>query len=116
MKYFAYALLFAMAMPVALLGQSTLIFARIMEREDFSTTGLAVGNPTNSPAAVVLTLYGRDGQSLGSTTLNLPANGHAARLASELFPDMSAGGWIEGTSLNPQLSAFWLGGDFREVG
>src|SRR5687767_7791101 len=116
MTYLVRALLLAIALSPYLVGQSTLTFTRVMESGDLSTTGFAIGNPTNSPATVVLTLHGRDGRTLGSTTINLPANGQVARLAAELFPDVSEAGWVEATSASSQLSAFWLGGDFRDVG
>jgi hypothetical protein len=54
--------------------------------------GIAVANPFTSPAGVLVRIWDPStGNQLGSTTLSLAGNGHAAKLLTELFPSINIG-------------------------
>src|SRR6185369_11346497 len=82
-----------------------------MQPQDFRTTGFALVNPGSSSASVTFTLFGENGAALASNTMTIPARGQLSRLASELFPGATTGGWIQSTSATPDLQGFWFGGD-----
>ncbi len=65
--------------------------ARIFIDRAGSETGIAIANTGNPATSVVLELMDRLGGSLATTTVDLPAGGHVAKLAYELFPDMPQG-------------------------
>lgn len=90
-------------------AQSTLTFARVMDRTDLPVTGFAVVNPGTESASVAYSLRASDGRTVRSITLDVPAGGQSARLGRELFPDAPAGGWVQVTSLASNLRGFWLG-------
>ncbi len=57
-------------------------------------TGLAIANPASTANAVTITAFQRDGATRIGTTrgpLQLPANGHSARFASELVAGLPTG-------------------------
>src|ERR1051326_3911530 len=56
------------ALPLLAYGQSTLSFPRVMQPQDFSTTGFALVNPGATSAPVTFTLYGDDGHARGIST------------------------------------------------
>src|SRR5437867_2588299 len=74
------------ALPLVCFGQSTLSFPRVMQPQEFSTTGFALVNPGATNAAVTYTLYGAGGTPLSTATQTITARGQLAKLASELFP------------------------------
>jgi len=52
-------------------------------------TGIAIANPSQSAAFVLARLWDPDtGASVTGNVLSLPANGHTARLLTELFPNV----------------------------
>jgi len=63
--------------------------ARIFIDNVGTSTGVALANPAAQPALVTFTLLDRYGSTLDSTTRNLPAKGHIAIFANQLFPGMS---------------------------
>jgi sugar lactone lactonase YvrE len=65
--------------------------ARIYIERAGSDTGIAIANPGNPATSVVLELMDRQGTSLGTTSVDLPADGHTAQLAWQLFPDLPQG-------------------------
>ncbi len=65
--------------------------ARIFIDRAGSETGIAIANPGNPATTVVLELLDRLGGSLETTSVDLPAGGHIAKLAFELFPDLPSG-------------------------
>ncbi len=112
------SLLFLIIVSVLLLvstplnAQSTLTFARVMSAAELSLTGYAVVNPGRTSANVLFALRAFDGTLINSSVQVVPAGGQVARLASELFPNAAAGGWVQAASASPNLRGFWLGGDF----
>ncbi len=62
--------------------------ARIFVDNVASFTGVALANPSAQSALVTFTLVDRYGSTLDSTTRTLPAKGHLAIFAHELFPSL----------------------------
>ena len=106
------AVLCALVVPAVCYGQSTLSFPRVMQPQDFKTTGFAIVNPNSTSATITYTLYGEDGGIQRTTTQTVPLRGQLALLASELFPTATGTGWVQATSAAPGLEGFWFGGDF----
>jgi hypothetical protein len=48
--------------------------------------GVALANGSASPVAVPLTLYDENGATLGTSSINLPANGHMSFIVKNQFP------------------------------
>src|SRR5205814_9633722 len=48
--------------------------------------GIAVANPSDAAAALTATLFDANGVQLAQVPLSLPARGHVAKFASEMFP------------------------------
>ena len=96
-------------------GQSRLNFPRTLSVQELATTGIALVNTSSSPVAATFNLYGSNGSLVTQSTLNVPATGQAARLASEILPGATGSGWIQVTSSSPELQGFELTGDFSTV-
>jgi sugar lactone lactonase YvrE len=64
--------------------------ARIFVDNASTYTGVALANPSDSPATVVLDLLDRYGGPIDSASRTLPARGHIAIFAHELFPDLAS--------------------------
>jgi hypothetical protein len=105
------AVLAALLLPLCSFAQSTLNFPRVMQPQEFSTTGFALINPGADNALVTYTLYGENGTELGTTTQTIPARGQLAKLANELFPGATGAGWIQATTPVSGVEGFWFGGD-----
>lgn len=97
-------------------AQSSLNFSRNLTLSELGTTGFAALNPTAAAASATFTLFSPSGFVVATSMQTIPAGGQLARLASELFPQATAGGWVQMTSDTSGLSGFWLAGDFRAVG
>ncbi len=93
----------------------TLNFSRALAASELASAGIAIVNPGSTDAAVQYTLYDNAGGVVDSATETVPARGQLARLASELFPGVQQGGWIQAKSATPGLIGFWLGGDFAST-
>src|SRR5207249_3630764 len=78
--------------------------------------GFAVVNPTPRAAGVSFMFYSPSGVTVASSTQTVPAGGQLARLGSELFSNISDGGWVQVTSAVTGLQGFWLAGDFVSYG
>jgi hypothetical protein len=101
--------LFVIVSPVR--AQSTLTFARVMDATELGTTGFALVNASSTIATVSFTLNDSTGATVASSSVVVPAGGQLAKLASELFPSATAGGWVQGFSSVPNLRGFWLKAD-----
>jgi len=91
-------------------AQSTLSFAVVVDSPGLSQ-GIAIINPTSTPASATFTMYSYAGAVLGTSTQTIPAVGQIAKLKSELFAGVN-GAWIQVTSATTGLQGFWVGGDF----
>ena len=63
--------------------------ARIFVDNVDSYTGVAIANPAAQPVDATFVLLDRNGSTLGSVSRALPARGHLAIFAHELFPGLS---------------------------
>jgi hypothetical protein len=105
-------ILSVLALPVTLLGQSTLHFPRAFTPADLATIGFAVVNPSAADATVNFRLLGASGNVVSLGTRTIRGQGQVAQLGSELFPNVTTAGWVEATSSTSGLQGFWIGGDF----
>jgi hypothetical protein len=96
-------------------AQSKLTFPRQLTASDLPTAAFALVNTSSSAASVTLTVYGSDGSVVAQSTQTVPAKGQLARLASEVFPGTTKGGWVQIQSLSPEVQGFELVGDFTNV-
>jgi hypothetical protein len=112
MKTAVLAVFAMITLPFACWGQSALTFPRIMQPQDFKTTGFALVNPSSTSATVTYTLYGEDGSAVATSPQTIPARGQLAKLANELFPAATLAGWTQATSSTPGIQGFWFSGDF----
>src|SRR5215813_9388704 len=92
-------------------AQSTLTFARVMDSTELGTTGFALVNASSAIANVSFTLHDSTGNAVASSSVSVPAGGQLAKLASELFPSATAGGWVQAVSGVSNLRGFWLKAD-----
>ena len=74
-----------LALPVTLLGQSTLNFPRAYTPADLTTTGFAVVNPGPTDASVTFRLLSPKRRIVSSSSQVVRARGQIARLGSEYF-------------------------------
>lgn len=96
-------------------GQIVLLFPRV-QTDPLRRTGIAVANPTGTPADVSMMLLDRFGNlRSGSGVTNpaefrIPPGGQLARTIPELFgtPSAAAGDWVFATSSNLGLVGFFL--------
>jgi len=105
-------LLAFLAYPLAGFSQSTLNFPRAFTPADLASTGFAVVNPGITSAPVTFTLFNANGVAVRTSSQTIPAGSQAARLGSELFPNVSEPGWVQLTSAAGGLQGFWVGGNF----
>src|SRR5688572_7060404 len=104
------AVVAVIALPLLGRGQSTLSFPRVMQQQEFNTSGFALINPGSASAAVTFTLYGSDGNPTGTSNQTIPARGQLSRLARELFTSSTGAGWVQVTSAASGLQGFWFAG------
>jgi YVTN family beta-propeller protein len=111
---FLLGLVQALAAPVY--GQTVINFPRIISNSSLFS-GLAVGNPTKTDAAVTFTAYLPDGTLLSPsgaqnpTTLQIPAGGQAAKVFTDIFGAGNFNGWVQATSSTTGLTGFFLNGN-----
>jgi hypothetical protein len=101
-----------LALPVPLLGQSTLNFTRAYTPADLTTTGFAIVNPGPTDATVTFRLLSASGATLSVGSQSVRGRGQIARLGSEYFQNATTAGWVQATSPTSGLQGFWIGGDF----
>jgi hypothetical protein len=100
----------------ALYAQSSLSFARLIDASEMQNVGFAIINPSKKAAEATFTLYGTVGQVIGTSTATVPAGGQLTKQAAQLFPQASAGGWVQATSDVAELRGFWMTADAVAVG
>src|SRR5215468_601842 len=111
MKRFAWMTAFVL-WPVLATAQSTLNFPRSFTQTDRQSTGFGIVNPGPTDAVATFTLNANNGAQLGAVDRVIPHGGQYAQLAAELFPTITADGWVQITSATTGLQGFWIGGDF----
>src|SRR5205823_2792878 len=107
------AVIATVVLPLLAFGQSTLNFPRVIAPAEFRTTGFAIVNPASTNASVTFSLYRSDGVLQKASPQSIAAGGQFSKLASELFGEVGAAGWVQVISATTGLQGFWFGGDFR---
>ncbi len=114
--FFAFLVLFLVVCPRTASAQTVLTFPRVIT-DTGVFTGVAVGNPTATDVSVTFTAFQADGSTASGTgvrnpvTINIPAGGQIARLASEIFGLTRFNGWVQATSGTTGLTGFFLNGN-----
>jgi TonB family protein len=102
------------------LGVSAPALRMYVEDTQATKTGVAVTNPSSSPATVTFDLTGFDGSSLTSTSVLIPGNGELAEFISDIFsPQIIAKplyGVLRITTTASAVSAVGLRGRYNERG
>ncbi len=98
-------------------AQSVLHFPRVIEA-DGVFTGLAISNPTPSPATITFTALNADGSLVAETgaenpvSVSIPAGGQYTRIYPEIFGTQTPfNGWVEAVSATSGLTGFFLNGN-----
>src|SRR5262245_28790800 len=105
-KQFELLLVTFFALGTAAEAQSRLNFPRQLSANELSTTGFALVNTSSAAVVATFNLYGTNGSLVTQSTQNVPAKGQLARLASEIFPSLSAAGWVQIVSSSTELQGF----------
>ena len=102
------------------LGVSAPALRMYVEDTQATKTGVAVTNPSSSPATVTFDLTGFDGSSLASTSVLIPANGELAEFISDIFSTQTTAkplyGILRITTTASSVSAVGLRGRYNERG
>jgi len=116
MRHIAILILLATIGTLRIDARSVLNFPRL-DFEQNTLVGIAIVNPTDQPALIVLTAYGNDGRVLSGSgfqnpaQITVPARQQASKLTSELFGtglDPATLGWFQGTSNTDGLVGFFI--------
>jgi hypothetical protein len=78
-----------------------------VQSDSSTSTGIALANPYTNSSTVTLTLTDANSNQLAQTTVTLPAMGHLARYANELFSAIPSGefdGKINVSGTNPVIA------------
>jgi len=73
-------------------------------------TGIAIANPGDTDAFVVMDAYDPGGNELGHAELSVPAKGKVSSMVRDLFGLSDASGWVEIGAFSP-VSALYVFGD-----
>src|SRR5262249_29370951 len=82
----------------ALYGQSSLMFAWLMDKGEMPNVRFVIINPANETAETTFTLYGAVGQVIATAKATIPGGGQLTEGAAQLFPQAPAGGWVQAKS------------------
>jgi len=113
-KFKSVILIVLLAVPVAAYGHSEIIFPKIFSPAELPNTGFAVLNPDPIEASVSFFLLSANGVNLTSTpppTFQIPPGGQLTKLGTDLFPNVSIGGWVYAVIDTEGSQAFWLNYD-----
>src|SRR5262249_32615520 len=102
-----------LAMPVSAFSHGELFFPKVFAPSDLATSGFVFMNPNTVSATLNVYFIATVGLPLAQAQLTLPPGTSVAKLGSELFPNVSAKGWVyEVTNpVNnepPEIESFWL--------
>src|SRR5262245_27516991 len=76
----------AFQLQPALYGQSSLMFANLMDKVEIPNVGFVIINPATETAETTFTLYVSVGQVIATAKATIPAGGQLAERAAQLFP------------------------------
>jgi hypothetical protein len=110
---------YSAALPLVSTLQTAMVFGQVasgMVGDKPYYTGLALLNPTNMDAQVLVELFDRDGRRVTWDSLTIPANRRKSNLLTEYFPGLTgqdiAAGYIKVTS-DRGLASFALFGSME---
>jgi hypothetical protein len=93
--------------PIAAGGASAITL--VFDNTNGVANGIALANTSAFPAVVPVTLYSDTGATLGTTLINLPANGHRSFLVKDQFPQAAnIRGSVEFSSGGGQIAALGI--------
>ena len=102
------------------MGVSAPALRMYVEDTQATKTGVAVTNPSSSPATVTFDLTGFDGSSLASTSVLIPGNGELAEFISDIFSAQTIAkplyGVLRITTTASAVSAVGLRGRYNDRG
>jgi hypothetical protein len=109
MRFRFLALAIILAIPVSAFSHGELFFPKVFAPSDLPTSGFVFVNP--NPVTTTLNVYfiATSGIPQAQVQLVIPPGGQVAKLGNELFPRVSAKGWVY--EQNPDLleiESFWL--------
>jgi hypothetical protein len=109
------------ALPLVSTLQTAMVFGQVasgMVGDKAYFTGLALLNPSNADATVLVELFDRDGRRVASSALTIPANRRKSSLLTEYFPGLTGqnigSGYIKVTS-DRGLASFALFGSLEAL-
>jgi hypothetical protein len=97
-----------LSIPIVAHAHAEIFFPKVFSPAELHTSGFVLLNPDPFAANVYVYFVSMDGSVLASKTFEIPSAGQAARLGSELFPDVTSSGWVYVLTDTEGMQAFWL--------
>ena len=109
MKIAAGILLIIVALPVMGFAHAEIFFPKLFSPSELPTTGIVLLNADPTIATVNLYFLSAAGMVLSAMPpVHIPPGGQFAKTADELFPGMTAEGWVYVLTDTEGMQAFWL--------
>jgi hypothetical protein len=102
-------LILLLAFPLTAFGHAEIFFPKSLSPAELPNTGFVLLNVDPVIATVNFFLLSPNGTVVASPqSFQIPPRGQLARLGSELFPNVTAGGWVYVLTDTEGMQAFWL--------
>jgi hypothetical protein len=101
-------LLALLAIPVAAHAHAEIFFPKVFTPPELRTSGFVLLNPDPLIATVSVYFINTAGSPLASKTFTISSGGQSANLGIDLFPDVTANGWVYVLTDTEGMQAFWL--------
>jgi len=101
-------LIVLLAIPVVANAHAEIFFPKLFSPAELRTSGFVLLNPDPLTANVSLYFVSSTGAVLGSMASAIPAGSQFAHLGNELFPEVTANGWVYVLTDTEGMQAFWL--------
>ena len=109
MKIAAGILLIIVALPVMSFAHAEIFFPKLFSPSELPTTGIVLLNADPTIATVNLYFLSAAGTVLSAMPpVHIPPGGQFAKTGDELFPGMTADGWVYVLTDTEGMQAFWL--------